>query len=71
MMIVISLILKIWGDLCEDDEDFMAEFHKVFDNDDVKEADNEFDPDSFDNYLHMELAIDRGSDHSAFTKVTK
>ena len=60
-----------WGQLHEDDEDFVSEFYKVIHNDNVKEADDEFDPDSFDNYLHMELAIDRGNEHPEYARVTK
>ena len=60
-----------WGELYEDDEDFVSEFYKVFDNEDVKDADDEFDPDSFDHYLHVELAIDRGSEHPEHARVTK
>ena len=63
--------LDDWGDLYEEDEDFLAEFYKVFHNTDVKEADDEFDPDSFDHYLHMEVAIDRGGEHPECAKVVK
>jgi hypothetical protein len=44
--------------LAEEDEDFQTEFNRVFDNPEVKEADEDFTPDTFDNYLHMELSID-------------
>ena len=47
------------------------EFNCVFDNEDIAEADDEFDPDSFDHYLNMELSIDRGGDHPQFARVTK
>ena len=43
----------------------------MFDNDYTKETADEFDPDSFDNYLHVKLAIDRGSDRPEFAKVNK
>ena len=43
----------------------------MFDNPDVAEADDSFDPDAFDQYLNMELAIDRGGEHPQFAKVTK
>ena len=39
--------LTEWADLLEEDEDFAAEFNRLFDNTDVVEADDEFDPDSF------------------------
>ena len=54
--------LEEWADLLEDDEDFAAEFNRLFDNTDVKEADDTFDPDSFDHYLNMEVNIDRGGE---------
>ena len=63
--------LEDWADLLEDDQDFADEFNRLFDNTDVPEADDEFDPDSFDSYLNMELAIDRGGEHAEFARVTK
>ena len=60
-----------WSDLLEDDEDFAAEFNCLFDNPEVAEADDTFDPDSFDLYLNMELTVDRGGDHPEFARVTK
>ena len=63
--------LQEWADLLEEDDDFATEFNCVFDNEDVAEADDEFDPDSFDHYLNMELSIDRGGDHPQFARVTK
>ena len=47
-----------WSELFQDDQDFMDEFHRACDNADAKEADNDFDPDSYNHYLNMELAID-------------
>ena len=63
--------LEDWADLLEDDQDFVDEFNWLFDNPDVPEADDEFDPDSYDHYLNMELAIDRGGENPEFAKVTK
>ena len=63
--------LTLWGDLLEDDSDFAAEFNRLYDNGDVREADDEFSPDSFDAYLNMELAIDRGGENPEFARVTK
>ena len=63
--------LEDWADLLEEDEQFAEEFNRLFDNTDVPEADDEFDPDSYDHYLQMELAIDRGGEHAEFAKVTK
>lgn len=63
--------LQHWEELLEDDSDFADEFNRIYDNIDVKEADDEFTPDSYDHYLHMELAIDRGGDHPEHARVTK
>ena len=49
--------MKMCAELSEDDEDFQSEFKKVFDNPDVKEADEELTPDSYDNYVNMELTL--------------
>ena len=61
--------LEDWAELLDDDEDFAAEFNGLFDNLSVAEADDEFDPDSFDTYLNMELALDRGDEHPQHAKV--
>ena len=41
--------LEDWEELLEDDQDFADEFNRLFDNGDVPEADEVFDPDSYDN----------------------
>jgi len=51
-------------DLLEDDKEF------GYMNPDVVEADEQFDPVSFDGYLDMELAIDRGGEYPEFARVT-
>ena len=43
--------------LAENEEDFQSEFKKVFYNPAVKEADEEFTPDSYNNYVNMELTL--------------
>jgi hypothetical protein len=48
-----------WAGIIEMDPDFAEEFANTFDNPDVPEADDEFDPDSFDTYLNMGLSLDR------------
>ena len=64
--------LEDWEQLLEDDEDFAAEFNRLYDNLDVPEADDTFDPDSFDTYLNMELNVDQGGgEHPQFARVTK
>jgi hypothetical protein len=47
-----------WAGIIETDPAFTEEFANTFDNPDVPEADDEFDPDSFDTYLNMGLALD-------------
>ena len=51
--------MEMWKDLADVDEDFQNEFSRVFDNTDVKENDYQFTPDYYDNYINMELALDR------------
>ena len=63
--------LEEWEELLEDDPDFAEEFNRLYNNSDVPEADDTFDPDSYDSYLDMELAIDRGGEYPQFAKVTK
>jgi hypothetical protein len=48
-----------WAGIIETDPDFAEEFATTFDNPDVPEADDDFDPDSFDACLNMGLAVDR------------
>ena len=56
-----------------DFSDFVDEIHLVVSNDEIKEADNEFTPDTYDDwYLNMELAVPRGDNpNPQYTKVTK
>mmetsp|Transcript_23475 Transcript_23475/g.35638 ORF Transcript_23475/g.35638 Transcript_23475/m.35638 type:complete len:113 (+) Transcript_23475:2354-2692(+) len=46
-----------WEEFLEDDEESAEEFQRLYDKVDVPEADNEFDPDTYDHYLNMELAV--------------
>ena len=64
--------LDEWEDLLEDDDGFAEEFHRLYDNADVPEADDAFDPDAYDDCLNMELAVEAGGhEHPQFAKVTK
>ena len=63
--------VELWEELAGDDEAFYEEFARVITNDDIPEADDEFDPESFDNYVNMEIAIDRHDDRPEFARVTK
>jgi len=58
-------------DLLEDDEEFAAEFNQVYYNLEVAETEDQFDPDSFNGNLNMELAINRGGEYPKFVRVTK
>eukprot|EP00934_Nitzschia_sp_Nitz4_P004494 Nitzschia sp. Nitz4//scaffold699_size1639//47//1622//NITZ4_009318-RA/size1639-snap-gene-0.2-mRNA-1//-1//CDS//3329556654//4484//frame0 len=60
-----------WRQLIEDDEDFAAEFNRTFNDETIPEADDVFTPDSYDQYLNMEVALDRGSDSPQLARVTK
>ena len=57
----------------DEDLDFVDEFHSVVSNNEIKEADEEFTPDIYDNqYLNMELAVPRGDNpNPQYAKVTK
>ena len=47
----------------ETDPDFIAEFKDVVSNDEIKDAEETFTPESLDDtYLNMELAVPRGLD---------
>ena len=59
--------MEMWAELAEDDEDFQSEFNKLSDNPAVKEADKEFTPDSYDNYVDMELTLDWGGYRPEFS----
>ena len=54
--------METWKDLADGDKDLQNESTRVFDNTDVKEDDDQFTPDSYDNYINMELALDRGGE---------
>ena len=60
-----------WADLIETDEDFRDEFFQIFNDKNIKEAD-EYTPEVLeDTYLNMELALPRDSEGPEFAKVTK
>jgi hypothetical protein len=46
----------------EVDADFAEEFNKVISDESIKEADEEYSADTFDNYLNMEIGLPRGDD---------
>ena len=60
-----------WYEDLKEDPDFMEEFHKVWGEEDIKEADATFTPDVFDDtYLNMELTLPH-EDGQTWAKVTK
>ena len=63
--------IKLWEDLAGDNKIFHEEFDRVITNEDIPEADDIFDPEEFDNYVNMELALDRHDDGPEFARVNK
>ena len=64
--------VELWEELTDDDGVFYKEFTRVITNADIPEADDTFDPESFDdNYLNMELDLDRKGEGTEFVRVTK
>ena len=59
--------------LMDEDIDFIEEFHSVISNSEIKEADEEFTPDTYDDrYLNMQLTVPRGDNpNPQYARVTK
>ena len=49
--------MEMWKDVADGDKECHNEFDRVFDNNDVKEDDDQFTTDSYDNYINMELEL--------------
>ena len=60
-----------WSDYIQWDPDFAEEFQNVIDDKLVPEVAETWTPDSYDTYLNMELALDRGDEQPSYAKVTK
>jgi hypothetical protein len=60
-----------WKYMFEEDDDFKEEFIKVFNNNDIPEADKPTPEVLDDTYLNMEIALPRDSDGPEFARVTK
>ena len=60
-----------WAELAENDVKFKRQFNKVFNNTDIKEADNGFAINLYDQYINMELTLDQGRDIPEFARVKK
>ena len=63
--------MERWKDLVDGVEDFQNELARVFDKTDFKEDYDQFTPDSYDNYINMELALDRGGEQPEYARVKK
>jgi hypothetical protein len=63
--------LEQWSEPLKTDPDFAEEFAQTFNNPDVPEADDSFDPDSYDSYLGMEIALDRDGQERQLACVSK
>ena len=57
--------------LANGDEDYNNSFARVFDNTDLKEDDDQFTPDSYDNYINTELSLERGGEQPKYARVKK
>jgi hypothetical protein len=61
-----------WSDLLDTDTDFQQEFFQVYQEDGIKEADDEPTPEVADQqFLHMELALPRDGEGPEFARVKK
>ena len=65
-----SISPEDWKELVDNDEAFAEEFENAFDNPDVSGADD-FSPDTFDVYVNMDIAMERGGEEPQFAKVVK
>ena len=63
--------IEQWQELAGDDEIFYEELARVITNKDIQEADKLFDPESYDNYISMELSLYRQGEGPEFARVTK
>ena len=61
----------MWEDLAGYDEIFHEEFSRIITNGDDPEADKEFSPDEFNNYINLVLTLDRHTEGPKFAKVKK
>jgi len=62
---------EAWKDFVDGDKDFEEEFQNVINDKSVTEADDEFNPDAYDTYVNMELALECGDGQPTSAKVTK
>ena len=62
---------KDWADLIDEDEDFREEFERVFNNEDIPEADDNTPEVLNDTYVNMEIALPHDESGPQYAKVTK
>ena len=62
-----------WVDLIENDSDFCEEFERIYNNDEIPEADDEdYTPDVIDDtYLNMEVDLRRDGEGLELARVVK
>ena len=53
----------------DDDPDFIEEFYKPISNESILDLENT--PDSFDPYINMELAVERGGETPEYARIIK
>ena len=63
--------MKLWEDLVGNYEVLHEEFALVITRGDTPEADDELNPETFDNYVNMKISLDKQSDGPEFATVTK
>ena len=66
-----KLDIYMWEELAGDDEVFQEEFTRVITKNDISEDDDIFDPESFYNYINMEIVMERTDDGPEFVRVIK
>ena len=60
-----------WADLIDEDEDFCEEFQRIYNNNEVQEADDYTSEIRDHTYLNMEVALPHEDTGPTFAKVTK
>ena len=58
--------IELLEELAGDDQIFHEEFAIVITNKNIPEDDDIFDPEEFDNYINMEIVLDRHNDRPEF-----
>ena len=60
-----------WSDYFDNDQDFNDEFNRIFDDEDLAEADDYTPEVTEDTYINMELVMPRDDEGPEFSRVTK